>query len=116
MVKQCLTNPSRALQPPQHVRRRRALYGTDGTKNAIHGSDSFASALREVNFCFNSAAEAAAVAVTRLDTGGEAGQKEGSGEEPKDGGDGYGLNGFATEEKTLALIKPGVSELHSGEK
>ncbi|CAM9993678.1 unnamed protein product, partial [Sphacelaria rigidula] len=29
----------------------RALYGTDGTKNAVHGSDSLASAFWEINFC-----------------------------------------------------------------
>lgn len=53
--------------------------------------------------------------MARLDTGGEAEQKEGSGGGPKIGGDGYGPNGFATDDKTLALVKPGVSELHSGE-
>jgi len=30
----------------------RALFGTDGRKNAVHGSDSTASALRELNFVF----------------------------------------------------------------
>ena len=30
----------------------RALYGTDGTKNATHGSDSPASAAREIRFFF----------------------------------------------------------------
>ncbi|CAM9759586.1 unnamed protein product, partial [Pylaiella littoralis] len=91
----------------------RALYGTDGTKNAVHGSDSFSSALREVNFCFNrAAAAAAAVAATsstsQLDPAG-------GGEQKTDVGGGFGFDGFAEEEKTLALLKPGVSELYSGE-
>ncbi|ORX99464.1 nucleoside diphosphate kinase, partial [Basidiobolus meristosporus CBS 931.73] len=30
----------------------RALYGTDGSKNAVHGSDSFASASREISIIF----------------------------------------------------------------
>ena len=30
----------------------RALYGTDGTQNATHGSDSPASAAREIRFFF----------------------------------------------------------------
>lgn len=72
----------------------RALFGTDGTKNAVHGSDSFASALREVNFCFKSDTNAAeGVPVGGKQTG----------------------NGFEREERTLALLKPGVSELHAGE-
>lgn len=53
--------------------------------------------------------------MARLDRGGETEQDEGSGGGPRDGGNGYGVDGFAAEEKTLALIKPGVSELHSGE-
>lgn len=72
----------------------RALHGTDGTKNAVHGSDSFASALREVNFCFKSDTDAAG----SVPVGGE-----------RSG------NGFEREERTLALLKPGVSELHAGE-
>lgn len=31
----------------------RAMFGTDGTKNAVHGSDSTASASREINFFFD---------------------------------------------------------------
>ncbi|CAM9576753.1 unnamed protein product, partial [Discosporangium mesarthrocarpum] len=53
----------------------RAVFGTDGTKNTVHGSDSFASAVLEIGFCFP---------------------------EP-----------FQSE-RTLALIKPGATELHSG--
>lgn len=34
----------------------RALYGTDEMKNAVHGSDSLAAAVREVNFCFGARA------------------------------------------------------------
>ncbi|CAM9622101.1 unnamed protein product, partial [Choristocarpus tenellus] len=30
----------------------RALYGTDKTGNAVHGSDSFGSAIRELGLCF----------------------------------------------------------------
>lgn len=74
--------------------------------------------MREISLCFNPAAgEAAAEAVVMLDAGGEGEEKEGDGGGSKDGGDRCGLNGLATEEeKTLALIKPGVSELHSGER
>ena len=32
----------------------RAMFGTDGTKNAVHGSDSLGSMKREVDFWFNS--------------------------------------------------------------
>ncbi|CAB1112844.1 unnamed protein product [Ectocarpus sp. CCAP 1310/34] len=46
----------------------RALYGTCGTKNAVHGSDSFASALREINFCFDQAGKAAAVVAPAEET------------------------------------------------
>ena len=35
--------------PPNSIR---ALFGTDGTKNAVHGSDSNESASRELNFMF----------------------------------------------------------------
>lgn len=35
-----------------HKRSLRALYGTDGTQNATHGSDSPASAAREIKFFF----------------------------------------------------------------
>ena len=108
----------------------RALYGTDGTKNAVHGSDSFASALREINFCFRpAAAQAAAAGAAGLTSGGErtgetsegVPQDDGRGKEQEKGAGpggvntgGYLLDGFAAEEKTLALLKPGVSELHSG--
>jgi len=30
----------------------RAIYGTDSTKNALHGSDSYSSAEREIHFFF----------------------------------------------------------------
>lgn len=76
----------------------RALYGTDGTRNAVHGSDSFASALREVNFCFNK------VATSFSDE-----REQGSGEAEREGN-----GGFGPEERTLALLQPGVSELRSG--
>lgn len=109
----------------------RALYGTDGTKNAVHGSDSFASALREVNFCFKPAVSQSAAATASAELTSEGEGKEGNkGEAPTGGrgaekGDngacgggidigGYNLDGFAAEEKTLALLKPGVSELHLG--
>jgi nucleoside-diphosphate kinase len=35
----------------------RAMYGIDGTRNAVHGSDSPASAVREIEFFFNPRAE-----------------------------------------------------------
>lgn len=38
--------------PPPFDRSLRALYGTDGTRNATHGSDSPASATREIKFFF----------------------------------------------------------------
>lgn len=44
------SNPSPCLiAPPRSLR---ALYGTDGTRNATHGSDSPASAEREIKFFF----------------------------------------------------------------
>lgn len=44
------TNTQRAQQEaPNSIR---ALFGTDGTKNAVHGSDSQESAHREINFWF----------------------------------------------------------------
>ena len=44
------TNTQRAQQEaPNSIR---ALFGTDGTKNAVHGSDSQESAHREINFFF----------------------------------------------------------------
>lgn len=76
----------------------RALYGTDGTKNAVHGSDAFASAYREINFCFNCEKSAPET----VDSGEEDVQT-------------HSLNHFASEEKTFALLKPGTSERHSGE-
>lgn len=72
----------------------RALYGTDGTKNAVHGSDSFSSAFREINFCFPSARSAK--------------------DENRHNGCQSGV--FAPEERTVALLKPGVSEVHSGKR
>jgi nucleoside-diphosphate kinase len=46
------TNTEKArIEAPQSLR---ALYGTDGTKNAVHGSDSPISADREINFFFGS--------------------------------------------------------------
>jgi nucleoside-diphosphate kinase len=45
------TNSNNARQQaPDSIR---ALFGTDGTKNAVHGSDSSTSADREINFIFN---------------------------------------------------------------
>jgi len=45
------TNTLRAkLERPDSIR---ALYGTDGTRNAVHGSDSTASAAKELSFFFN---------------------------------------------------------------
>lgn len=72
-----------------------------------------------------------AVATASAELNPERGGKGGNnGEISKDGGVGekgetrgceggvevgsYNLGGFAAEEKTLALLKPGVSELHSG--
>ncbi|CAN0177157.1 unnamed protein product [Ectocarpus sp. 6 AP-2014] len=91
----------------------RALYGTCGTKNAVHGSDSFASALREINFCFDQAAEVAAVVAPAEETAPAGGAEQNI--NGRDGGvdGGYNEDGFAKEEKTLALLKPGISELHS---
>jgi len=44
------TNTDRAKQEaPNSIR---AIFGTDGTKNAVHGSDSNESAAREINFFF----------------------------------------------------------------
>lgn len=44
------TNTERAkAEAPTSIR---ALFGTDGTKNAVHGSDSAASATREIDFFF----------------------------------------------------------------
>ena len=44
------TNPQKALEAaPQSLR---ALYGSDVTRNAVHGSDSVFSALRELAFFF----------------------------------------------------------------
>jgi len=40
----------------------RALFGLDGTRNATHGSDSLASAAREISFFFNLGTAAAAAA------------------------------------------------------
>lgn len=92
----------------------RALHGTDATKNAVHGSDSFSSALREVKFCFNRTAEATTVAAEKT----KAAQLETAGERQQhtDVSGDFGCDGFAKEQKTLALLKPGVSELHSGER
>ncbi|CAN0134169.1 unnamed protein product [Scytosiphon promiscuus] len=97
----------------------RALYGTDGTKNAVHGSDSLASALRELDFCFEEAKEAeettVAAALTPTDEKG-LGEGQGNVESRPTIDGGFGSDGFARKEDTLALLKPGVSELHSGEK
>lgn len=51
--------------------------------------------------------------MTRLDAEGEAEQEDGDGGRPKN--DNNALDGVSVEEKTLALLKPGVSELHLGE-
>jgi nucleoside-diphosphate kinase len=44
------TNSEKARQEAPHSVR--ALFGTDGTKNAVHGSDSPETAQREINFIF----------------------------------------------------------------
>ena len=44
------TNASRAKQEAPHTLR--ARYGTDQTRNALHGSDSYLSAEREIKFMF----------------------------------------------------------------
>ena len=44
------TNTEKArAEAPKSIR---ALFGTDGTRNAVHGSDSPASAARELEFFF----------------------------------------------------------------
>lgn len=44
------TNPTRAREEqPESLR---AKYGTDQTRNAVHGSDSYFSAEREIKFMF----------------------------------------------------------------
>lgn len=78
----------------------RALYGTDGTKNAVHGSDSLASAFLEINFCFSS---------ERSPAQGVHGQQE------ERGVAGPAVRSdFVPEEKMFALLQPGTSELHKG--
>lgn len=47
-----LTFSSLARTHHRHSRSLRALYGTDGTQNATHGSDSPISAAREIKFFF----------------------------------------------------------------
>ncbi|XP_014664719.1 PREDICTED: nucleoside diphosphate kinase homolog 5-like [Priapulus caudatus] len=42
------TQNAREIQPESL----RAIYGTDGTRNGVHGSDSFSSAEREIRFFF----------------------------------------------------------------
>jgi nucleoside-diphosphate kinase len=58
------TNTEKARQEaPKSIR---AIFGTDGTKNAVHGSDSVESARREIEFFFGGEPESRPMKTTAV--------------------------------------------------
>ncbi|KAJ3197542.1 hypothetical protein HK101_002845 [Irineochytrium annulatum] len=84
------TNSEKAREEsPESIR---ALYGTDGSQNAVHGSDSPASAEREIKVVFEDAVSAVAPAAASISAQAPTAQQ--------------------AEERTLALIKPDAYPAH----